>query len=47
MQEKDRESHQPPNSMSRRGLLKLGIALNALAGVLLGVPLGRAQEADD
>ena len=39
MQEKDRESPQPPSTMSRRGLLKLGIALNAVAGVLLGVPL--------
>ncbi len=39
MQEKDQESPQPPSTMSRRGLLKLGIALNALAGVLLGVPL--------
>jgi menaquinol-cytochrome c reductase iron-sulfur subunit len=39
MQEKDRESPQPASTMSRRGLLKLGIALNALAGVLLGLPL--------
>ena len=37
MQEK--ESHQPPSTMSRRGLLKLGVALNALAGILLGIPL--------
>ena len=34
-----RQPDQPPDLMSRRGLLKLGIALNALAGVLLGIPL--------
>jgi menaquinol-cytochrome c reductase iron-sulfur subunit len=39
MQEQDREPHQPSSPMSRRGLLKLGLALNALAGVLLGIPL--------
>lgn len=39
MQEKDRASTQPPSTMSRRGLLKLGVALNALAGILLGIPL--------
>jgi menaquinol-cytochrome c reductase iron-sulfur subunit len=38
-QEQDNESDQPPSTMSRRGLLKLGIALNAVAGVLLGIPL--------
>ena len=39
-QEKDGELPRPPGSMSRRFmLLKLGVALNALAGVLLGIPL--------
>jgi menaquinol-cytochrome c reductase iron-sulfur subunit len=39
-QEKDGESHQPPGTMSRRFmLLKLGIALNTLAGALLAVPV--------
>ena len=38
--EKDRESDQPAGTMSRRFLLlKVGVALNALAGVLLAVPL--------
>jgi len=33
------DTDQKPSTMSRRGLLKLGVALNALAGVLLGVPI--------
>jgi len=41
MHQEVRESHQPPpGGMSRRGLLlTLGMALNALAGVLLAVPI--------
>ena len=40
MQENAGESGRPPTSMSRRFmLLKVGVALNALAGVLLAVPL--------
>ncbi len=38
--ENDRESNQSPGTISRRFLLlKVGIALNALAGVLLAVPI--------
>ena len=39
-QETEPETHQKPSSMSRRFmLLKLGVALNALAAVLLGIPV--------